>query len=142
MRRTCKFNPKRRLMADQPQLMERLRELAAEARYGGNPEHKRNPGDFGLIPPCDPRRGKTLCDDCGVFRKADALNLLRQGLSRGLVDGRWSGDGWPQLVWAVTSDGVPLEAQREADGVYHGYPLLMADPFAAVVLQRWQALHA
>ena len=29
----------------------RLEELANRAAYGGNPQHKLNPGDFGLSPP-------------------------------------------------------------------------------------------
>lgn len=34
--------------------------LSRKATYGGNPEHKRNPGDFGLSPPALPRQGKSL----------------------------------------------------------------------------------
>jgi len=33
----------------------RLLALSEKATYGGNPEHKRNPGDFGLSPPALPR---------------------------------------------------------------------------------------
>ncbi len=62
--------------------------LADTVRYGGNPEHKRNPGDFGLTPPAAPRRGKSLGDEAVRFRRADALALLRQGLMAGLVDQR------------------------------------------------------
>lgn len=32
-------------------------------------------------------------------------------------------NGWPQIVWAVTDRGQPLEAQREGDAIYHGYPM-------------------
>jgi len=60
--RYTKFNTKRRLKAcDAPELA-RLAELAQRVNYGGNPEHKKNPGDFGLTPPADPRPGKSLCD--------------------------------------------------------------------------------
>lgn len=44
-----------------------LKILARRAGYGGNPAHKRNPGDFGLPPPSDPRPFKTLCDEIGVM---------------------------------------------------------------------------
>ena len=46
-------------------------------------------------------------------------------------------NGWPQNVWAVTEKGEPLEAQRESDGIYHGYPMPEADPFREEVLERW-----
>lgn len=77
------FNPKRRLRECDPAERVRLGELAAKIRYGGNPEHKKNPGDFGLTPPSDPRPGKSLCDGVGVYSRAEALNLLKKRLSRG-----------------------------------------------------------
>ena len=49
-------------------------------KYGGNPEHKRNPGDFGLTPPSQPRADKTLCDEVAVFKRTTALRLLRKGI--------------------------------------------------------------
>ena len=45
------FNPKRRLLQPSAEDVERLCVLAEKVVYGGNPEHKRNPGDFGLTPP-------------------------------------------------------------------------------------------
>jgi hypothetical protein len=108
---------------------------AEAARYSGNPEHKRNPGDFGLTPPAAARIGKTLCDKVGIFSRNTALDLLREGLRRGLVS-RQQRDGWPQNVWAITPAGEPLEAQLEGDGVYHGCPMPENDPFRDVVLRR------
>lgn len=90
-----------------------------------------------MVPPAAPRRGKSLCDDVEIFRRLEALRLLRNGLKMALVDARWNGEGWPTTVWMVTDDGRPLEAQREADGAYHGYPIPEADPFGEVVLERW-----
>ena len=141
MRQRRSFNPKREIMpvAGIKSAEGFLQALAAKVRYGGNPEHKRNPGDFNLTPPAAPRRGKTLCDDARIFRRADALSLLQSGIRMGLVDARWNLDGWPQIVWAVSPDGCPLEAQREADGVYHGYPMQEADPLRDVVIGRWRA---
>jgi hypothetical protein len=119
-----------------------LARLAAEVRYGGNSEHKRNPGDFGLTPPSSPRADKTLCDLAGILRRADALNLLLEGIRRGLVSEQ-TRNGYPQNVWAVTADGVPLEAQLEnpADGTYHGYPMPVEDPFREKVIAKWRPVN-
>ncbi len=113
--------------------------LAKEARYNGNPEHKRNPGDFGLDPPSSPRPGKTLCDVVNIHSQAAALALLRTGLTKGVFSVQ-ERSGWPQAVWAVTDDGEPLEAQLERDGIYHGYPMPQDDPFREAVLARWNQL--
>jgi hypothetical protein len=138
MRRRTAFNPKRRLCTD-AQLDQRrhtLEEFAKRARYTGNPEHKRNPGDFGLDPPSSPRPGKTLCDLVAIHTQAAALALLQAGLRKGLISAQERG-GWPQNVWAVTADGEPLEAQLAGDGIYHGYPMPQDDPFREDVLARW-----
>ncbi len=79
--------------------------------------------------------GKTLCDAVGIVSKDAALDLLRQGLRRGLIS-RQLRDGWPQNVWAVTDAGDALEAQHEGNGVYHRYPMPENDPFREVVLHR------
>ncbi len=105
-------------------------------RYTGNPEHKRNPGDFGLTPPSIPRPGKTLCDEVEVYSRTEALALLMAGLQRGMFSAQ-ERDGWPQNVWAVTEKGDPVEAQLEGSGTYHGYPMAEADPFRAKVLEAW-----
>ena len=61
MARRNRFNPKRRICeAADPSDLEGI---AGRVRDVGNPEHKRNPGDFGLTPPAQPRADKTLCDD-------------------------------------------------------------------------------
>jgi len=139
MRPRILFNPKRRLRRAPLTALERdrLLVLAKRVRYGGNPEHKRNPGDFRLTPPASPRRGKSLCDDVAITRRSTALRLLKAGLTAGLIDDRWSGDEWPQLIWAVTADGKPVEAQSEGGGVYHGYPMPEADPLRNAVAEAW-----
>jgi hypothetical protein len=104
------FNPKRHMAsALAPTDLERL---ASDVRYGGNPEHKRNPGNFGLTPPASPRRQKTLCDEAGVFDQELALRLLQEGIRCGLISEQRNGS-YPQNVWAVSAEGVPLEAQLE-----------------------------
>jgi hypothetical protein len=105
-------------------------------RYRGNPEHKRNSGDFDLPPPLGPRPGKTLCDQVQIFTHSEALGLLHSGFQRGMFSVQ-ERNGWPQHVWAVTDTGEPLEAQLEGDGVYHGYPMPEADPFREKVMERW-----
>jgi hypothetical protein len=107
-----------------------------DMRYNGNPEHKRNPGDFGLTPPSGPRPGKTLCGQVEIYSRAEALALLKAGVRRGTFSAQ-ERDGWPQNVWAVTEKGEPLEAQLEGQGTYHGYPMPAADPFREKVLERW-----
>jgi hypothetical protein len=87
------------------------------------------------------RPGKSLCDDAKVFNRSEALLLLRAGLTAAMVSDRFDGE-WPFQVWAVTSDGVALEGQLERPGVYHGYPMPVADPFREEVLKRWARLGA
>lgn len=53
--------------------------LAKRLTYGGNPEHKVDPGNFGLTPPASPRADKSLCDSVGVLNSRTALRLLREG---------------------------------------------------------------
>ncbi|MBM3422612.1 MAG: hypothetical protein FJY09_05110 [Chlorobi bacterium] len=137
MRKRGSFNDKRRFMG--PADPEVLNEIVSRVSYGGNPEHKRNPGDFGLTPPAQPRPDKSLCDEIGVFRRAEAERLLRDGLKRGMVSEHWR-QGFPRNIWSVTADGKPVEAQLEnaASGVYNGYPMPRSDYFAQAVLQRWR----
>lgn len=133
------YNPKRALVANKPEPAE-LAGLGKKVHYGGNPEHKRNPGDFGLTPPSAPRSDKTLCDLAGIRAKSEAQSALRSGVLRGLISAQKRGE-FPQNIWSVTADGIPLEAQldNEEAGTYHGYPMPEADPFREVVLQAWNA---
>lgn len=142
MRSRNGFNPKRRIRASTPDELKVIAQLAEEVTYGGNPEHKMNPGDFGLTPPSGPRPGKSLCDSASIFSKAMALKYLKQGLKKGLVSDRSEGI-WPKNVWAVTEDGFALEAQLEnpEKGTYHGYPMPESDPMVQQVLARWAESH-
>ncbi len=137
-RQVGRFNFKRRI-ADSVTEAE-LEQWSASLRYGGNPEHKRNPGDFGLRPPAAPRADKSLCDDVGIFSRAEAIAVLRAGLQRGLVSEQRVND-LPQLIWSVTAQDRPVEAQLENSVacVYHAYPMPEGDPLASVVLARWRS---
>lgn len=138
-RRNGQFNPKRKMLKVEACNFKSLSELASQAKYGGNPEHKRNPGDFGLTPPSGPRPGKSLCDAIKVFTRQEALELLKKGIENGLVSERFEGQ-WPKNVWSVTEDETPLEAQLESaeQGAYHGYPMQAEDPFCEEVIQQWR----
>ena len=132
------FNPKRSIAPDPgPEDLARWRHVVS---YGGNSEHKRNPGDFDLTPPSNPRPDKTLCDGADISSRAEALKLLREGIRRGLVSVQIR-NGFPQNIWAVTKDGIPLEGQLEnpGNGTYHGYPMPEADWFRSKVIDRWNA---
>jgi len=112
--------------------------------YGGNPEHKRNPGDFGLNPPSNPRPGKSLCDTVKVFKRELALKLLKEGVRRGLISDRINEYNFPQNIWSVivmkNGERIPLESQIEnpSAGVYHGYPVPPTDFKYKEILKRWK----
>ena len=133
------FNRKRRIASPKPK-PESLSELVQKISYIGSSYHKRNPGDFGLIPPSQPRPDKTLCDGAGILSRASAQRLLEEGARRGLVSDNRQ-DGFPKHIWAVTEENVVLEAKynNSGPGHYHGYPLPVADPFREIVLKHWQS---
>lgn len=137
-KRNAKFNTKRKIQSPEGKNPERLNEIAKRIQYGGNPEHKRNPGDFDLTPPSGARPGKSLCDESGIFSRKEALKLLRQGCRKGLISQNHE-NGWPKNIWSV-KDGIPLEAQLESSvsGSYHGYPMPKEDPFREEVLRQWK----
>ena len=139
MKRRRSFNTKRRIcpVSDLP---DDLETLAESVGYGGNPGHKKNPGDFGLMPPSAWRPDKALCDAVGIFERARALALLQKGIRRGMVSCIADDRDYPQNVWSVTEDGAPLEAELEnaMQGIYHGYPLPPEeDPMHEQVLAEW-----
>lgn len=137
-RRNNQFNPKRVLLPLSPDNVLLCEKLAETVKYGGNPEHKKNPGDFGLTPPSGPRPGKSLCDVASIFTRAEALGYLKKGMKKCLVSDRFV-DGWPKNIWTVTDSGIALEAQLEnpRNGTYHGYPMPDSDPFIQEVTKRW-----
>ena len=139
-RREHTYNPKRRVLPLDRWERDTGRKWAAEASYGGNPEHKTRPADYGLAPPCNPRPGKTLCDAERDFTRGEALALLQRGLERGLVSVQMR-NNWPQNVWAVSETGEVFEAQLEnkETGSYHGYPMPEDDDFRSKVIEEWNS---
>lgn len=139
MHRNKGYNPKRRI-APADMLSRAQRDtLSSKVVYGGNPEHKRSPGDYGLSPPSQPRPGKTLCDAKGPLLKEAARQLLKDGLIKGMVSAR-TDHGWPQNIWAISEVGEAFEAQLEnsVQGIYHGYPMPIDDDFRLEVIREWQ----
>ncbi|WP_207458002.1 hypothetical protein [Azospirillum sp. SYSU D00513] len=137
-RREGVFNPNRRILAPDALPRSELDTMADRASYGGNPEHKLHPGDYGFGALPHPRPGKMLCDAEGPFGKSQAESLLKAAFRKGMVSRQTRGD-WPQNVWAVTTAGVPYEAQLENrdQGTYHGYPMAADDVFRSIVLKEW-----
>ena len=139
MRERRGYNPKRQIAPDDLSSLASRNALLSEVLYGGNPEHKRSPGDYGFTPPAQPRPGKTLCDAEGPFLKDNALELLKSGLAKGMVSVR-NNNGWPQNVWAISDTGELFEAQLENSirGIYHGYPMPKNDDFRLEVIREWK----
>lgn len=112
MPRQVTHNPKRHIRQTSLDGETRTR-LGRTRVYSGSPQHKRNPGDFGLTPPSDPRPGKSLCDLAEVHSHGEAHRLLQAGFRDGLVSQQLR-NGWPQNVWAVRAeDEEVFEAQLE-----------------------------
>lgn len=114
-------NPKRRIAQHVP--IERREMMISQATYSGSPQHKRNPGDFGLTPPAQPRPGASLCDEAGIESKRQAIDLLKRGIDAGMVSETLGAGGrWPKHIWAVSKSGIPFEAQlgNPESGTYHG----------------------
>ncbi len=115
--------------------------LITSIDYAGSPYHKRNPGDFGLTPPSQPRPDKSLCDEANIFSASIAKELLIEGVKKRIISEQ-ERNGYPQNIWAVTEEGIPLEAQlgNEGEGTYHGYPMRKSDPLYKEILRRWNTV--
>ncbi len=115
------------------------RYLRPHAVYEGSPLHKRNPGDFGLTPPAAPRLDKTLCDEAGVFRRADANALLSRAIDRGLVSSTTAANSFPKQLWVVDDKGRVFEGiyGGSRSGCYHGYPIRRSDPLFQEITNAW-----
>jgi hypothetical protein len=133
-RRQMRRNVRERRLSDPEKLW-----LGTEATYEGSPYHKRHPGDFGLIPPSQPRADKTLCDVAGITTKAEAQKLLEQAIAAGLVS-ESERQGYPHQLWAVDSTDRVYEFiyGGSRTGAYHGYPIRRNAPFASRILQLWR----
>jgi hypothetical protein len=139
MKRRNGYNPKRRIAPPDFLPEEERGNLSRRVTYGGNPEHKRSPGDYNLTPPAQPRPGKTLCDGNRQILKDEALDLLRNGLQKGMFCPFEHGS-WPQNIWSISDTGEIFEAQIENPtlGTYHGYPVPADDDFRRTIRYEWE----
>ena len=102
---------------------EALTALAERLHYRGMSTHKLHPGNYGLVPPVNPRPSKSPCNDVRVVLLEEAKALLRRGILAGMVSGLEEGST-PKYVWAVDDNGDVFEAKtKPPDTVYHGYRL-------------------
>ncbi len=143
MARSRKRPPKKLMpLLDFQQSEKYWQELGEQARYVGNPLHKKSPADFGLTPPSAARQEKTLCDMLPQFTvqgaKACAQKLLRNAFNVGLLSEQMDGK-WPKNIWAI-EDGIVLEAMLDDSnkGTYHWYPLQQSDPMNTLIKKRVQ----
>ncbi len=128
-------DPKRRL-APSDRLDQAGREaLAARLAYTGSALHKRQPGDYRFHPPVNPRTWKSLCDGKRAILRAEAAELLRQGVLDGLFSD-FPDNGAPKYVWSVDADREVYEAKIDSSG-YHGYRLEEEDDFRPLLLKEW-----
>ena len=97
--------------------------LASDLKYKGISIHKLHPGDYGFVPPVNPRPSKSPCDALRPVLHAEAAALFRRGVLAGMVS-PLDVSGVPKYVWAVDADGEVYEAKTKApDTTYHGYRL-------------------
>ncbi|MGH7116364.1 MAG: hypothetical protein ACREE9_17950 [Stellaceae bacterium] len=102
---------------------ERLARLAERLRYAGISIHKLHPGNYGLVPPVNPRPSKSPCDDLRDVLKEEAEGLFRSGILAGMVSPFAEGIT-PKYVWALDQEGEVYEAKtKPPDTLYHGYRL-------------------
>ena len=128
-------DPTRRIAAPEHLSEAQRVALAARLRYVGRAYHKTKPADYGLEPPANPRPSKSICDGLRIIRLAEARELFRAGILRGMVSTYFIADA-PKYVWAVDSDGEAYEAKVGTDG-YHGYRLEEEDRMRRYVQKEW-----
>ena len=117
-----------------------LEALVCKTSYVGSSIHKLKPGDYGFVPPTNPRPSKSPCDDRRIVLKDEAKGLLAAGIRAGMLS-TFAGDGVPKYVWAVDGDGEVYEAKTNPglETAYHGYRL--GDDEAQLkklILQEWK----
>lgn len=116
--------PDRRILMPEETSTEVRNGLKELLRYGGIAIHKLRPGDYGLVPPNNPRPSKSPCDELRPVLLEEARALFSRGIELGMVS-RLEPGGIPKYVWAVDEFGEVYEAKTKAgrDEPYHGYRL-------------------
>src|SRR5271170_205021 len=111
MRRRGEFNPKRQVRPVDKADRTMLNRLARVVKYGGNPEHKSDPGDFGLTPPATPKPDKTLCDLRAYERGGLRSPFCARESARASSAGR-NGTDFPRIFGQSTS--MTLHSRRNS----------------------------
>jgi hypothetical protein len=113
--------------------------LRDNARYEGSPLHKKEPNNFGLIPPTSPQQDKTLCDEAGILEKQVAIELFERTIEVGLVSAKDKSEGFPAQMWVVDDNGRVFEMIYGGShaGRYHGYPIRRSNPLFAKISTTW-----
>ena len=116
--------------------------LVEHAAYEGSPFHKKEPHNFDLTPPTNPREDKTLCDEAGIFAKEVAFTLFATAIEVGLVSEKDKVEGFPAQLWVVDEQGRVFEIiyGGSRTGRYHGYPVRRSHPLFDKVSGAWAAL--
>ncbi len=101
--------------------------------------HKKEPNNFGLIPPASPRQDKTLCDEAGILEKEVAFELFARAIEVGLVSAKDKRDGFPAQMWVVDDNGRVFEMiyGGSREGCYHGYPIRRSNPLFDKISTAW-----
>ena len=130
-------NPTRRIVEVGVLTPEHQEALLGRVRYVGSGHHKRNPLDYGFER-TNPRPTKSLCDASRPIKLAEADELLKAGIKKGMVS-RLGDDGLPKYIWSVSDYGEAFEAKTHPNtpGQYHGYPLEAEDDMRRRVLEAW-----
>lgn len=114
--------------------------LSHRCAYEGKADHKRNPGDFNLSPPCQPRSDRTLCDEAEITTRAQASALLKKAIARGIVGGEVKGHPeYPKYLWVVDDRNQVFEITEGGSqlGRYHGHPMRKNSPMYNRILDLW-----
>ena len=133
--------PDRRIAPDGFLDQDAKRALLLRVVYTGSALHKLHPGDYGFMPPQNPRPSKSACDELRPVLLAEARNLFQEGIELGMVSIH-SPAGIPKYVWAVGDDGEVYEAKTKPgqEREYHGYRLDDDDmAMRRYLLKEWKS---
>jgi hypothetical protein len=97
MRSRQSNRPDRRVAAVGSISREELQGLGARLRYEGTNFHKLRAGDYGFVPPVNPRPSKSPCDELRPVLREEAEILFRKGVASGVVS-RFEPGGTPKYV--------------------------------------------
>jgi len=131
--------PDRRIAPEGSIATGELQGVGARLRYEGTSLHKLHPGDYGFVPPVNPRPSKSPCDELRLVLRAEAAMLFRKGVTSGMVS-HFEPGGTPKYVWAVDSEGEVYEAKtKPPDTSYHGYRIGEDEPeMRRYILAQWR----